>query len=275
MEKGAEFETIAVISPDYWSAVFTKPEVRAAFAAKTMIPVRVRECATPKLYAQHVFIDFVGKSRDEARQLLIDGIKRERVKREVEFPGESGDAKISIGKLPTVNSLLIGREAELKLLDEAWADPKTNLVSIVAFGGVGKTSLAINWWHRNQAPGAKRVLGWSFYSQGAAEDRQASAEPFLEHALREWFGVTDPPLDSWTRGERLAKLLQHERTLLILDGLEPIQFPPGPHAGHFKDPGMEALLRELSIHNPGLCLCTSRLALTDLDGPGIQSHRPR
>jgi tetratricopeptide (TPR) repeat protein len=271
MEKGAEFETIAVISPDYWSAVFTKPEVRAAFAAKTMIPVRVRECATPKLYAQHVFIDFVGKSRDEARQLLIDGIKRERVKREVEFPGESGDAKISIGKLPTVNSLLVGREAELKLLDEAWTNPKTNLVSIVAFGGVGKTSLAINWWHRNQAPGAKRVLGWSFYSQGAAEDRQASAEPFLEHALREWFGVTDPPLDSWTRGERLAKLLQHERTLLILDGLEPIQFPPGPHAGHFKDPGMEALLRELSIHNPGLCLCTSRLALTDLDGPGIQA----
>ena len=105
-------ETIAVISPDYWSAVFTKPEVRAAFAAKTMIPVRVRECATPKLYAQHVFIDFVGKSRDEARQLLIDGINRERVKREVEFPGESGDAKISIGKLPTVNSLLVGREAE-------------------------------------------------------------------------------------------------------------------------------------------------------------------
>lgn len=103
------------------------------------------------------------------------------------------------------------------------------------------------------------------YSQGAAEDRQASAEPFLDHALREWFGATDPPKDSWARGERLAGLIRRERTLLILDGLEPIQFPPGPQVGHFKDPGMEALLRELSIHNPGLCVCTSRLSLTDLD----------
>src|ERR1700682_1598149 len=134
-------------------------------------------------------------------------------------------AKISVAKLPSVSPILIGRRDELKQLDDAWTNPAIRLVSIVAFGGVGKTSLAINWWHRNGAPGAVRILGWSFYSQGAAEDRQASADPFLDYALREWFGVSDPPKNSWQRGERLAKLIRRERTLLILDGLEPIQFP--------------------------------------------------
>jgi tetratricopeptide (TPR) repeat protein len=270
MQEGAECDcTILVMSPDYWKAVFTQPEWQAAFSGKRLLPILVKRCEVPTLLKHYVHIALVDKRRDEARQTLIEGVKRERRNHRVEFPGESGDPKVSIAKLPTVNPLLIGREAELKKLDEAWGDPKTNLVSIMAFGGVGKTSLAINWWHRNQAPGAKRILGWSFYSQGAAEDRQASAEPFLDHALREWFGVTDPPKDSWARGEKLAELIRRERTLLILDGLEPIQFPPGPQVGHFKDPGMEALLRELSAHNPGLCVCTSRLPLTDLDGPGI------
>ena len=39
--------------------------------------------------------------------------------------------------------------------------------------------------------GAERVFGWSFYSQGAAEGRQASADPFIAAALR-WFGDPDP-----------------------------------------------------------------------------------
>ncbi|HXP86281.1 MAG TPA: hypothetical protein VN841_16260 [Bryobacteraceae bacterium] len=181
--------------------------------------------------------------------------------------------KVSVAKLPTVNPLLIGREHELKQLDAAWGtpekpNPNIRLVSIVAYGGVGKTSLALNWWHARAcqgAPGAQRVLGWSFYSQGAAEDRQASADPFLDHALRQWFSLDNPPQDSWQRGEKLAGLLRQERTLLILDGLEPIQFPPGPQHGRLKDPGMVALLKELAAHSPGLCVCTSRLPLTDLE----------
>ena len=75
--------------------------------------------------------------------------------------------KVSVAKLPTVNPLLIGREHELKQLDAAWGtpekpNPNIRLVSIVAYGGVGKTSLALNWWHARAcqgAPGAQRVLG--------------------------------------------------------------------------------------------------------------------
>jgi tetratricopeptide (TPR) repeat protein len=277
MNDGVKLErTIALFSPDYFQSAFTKREWQAALAQgpERLLTVLLRACEIPPLLADIVYINLVGTDEAQARERLVNGVKGLPTSGgPAPFPGAPapfpGPHQISIAKLPTVNPLLIGREAELKQLDEAWTNPQTNLVSIAAFGGVGKTSLAINWWHRNQAPGAKRILGWSFYSQGAAEDRQASAEPFLDHALREWFGVTNPPIDSWARGEKLAELIRRERTLIILDGLEPIQFPPGPQIGHFKDPGMEALLRELSIHNPGLCVCTSRLFLTDLDGPGI------
>ena len=133
-----------------------------------------------------------------------------------------------------------------------------------AFGGVGKTALAVNWWHQSGAPGAHKILGWSSYSQGTHEASLVSAEPLLDYALRQWFKVTDPPKDSWERGELLAELIRRERTLLILDGLEPLQFPPGPQHGCLRDRGMVALLKNLAAYNPGLCICTSRLLLTDL-----------
>jgi hypothetical protein len=62
-------------------------------------------------------------------------------------------------------------------------------------------------------------------------------------------------------------LIKKQRTLLILDGLEPLQYPPGVAEleGRLKDPGLQSLLRELMRHNPGLCIITSRLVVTDLE----------
>ena len=40
---------------------------------------------------------------------------------------------------------LFGREKELASLEQAWADPSTHVVVILAWGGVGKTSLVIEW----------------------------------------------------------------------------------------------------------------------------------
>ncbi|MBL8474246.1 MAG: hypothetical protein JNM98_20815, partial [Rhodocyclaceae bacterium] len=54
--------------------------------------------------------------------------------------------------------------------------------------------------------------------------------------------------------------------LLILDGLEPLQYPPGHAlAGELKAPGVQTLLKQLAAHGqPGLVLITSRDSLTDL-----------
>jgi tetratricopeptide (TPR) repeat protein len=174
--------------------------------------------------------------------------------------------QISLAKLPSTSPDLFGRERELAALDAAWDKPHTNIVTLVAFGGVGKTALVNVWLSRmgqKSYCGAERVFGWSFYSQGAAEGRQASADLFIDAALG-WSGDPDPKKGSpWEKGERLAELVRKQPTLLVLDGVEPLQQPP---EGRLKDPALGTLLRELAVHNPGLCIVTTRLAVDDLQG---------
>jgi tetratricopeptide (TPR) repeat protein len=174
--------------------------------------------------------------------------------------------RVFLAKLPSTNSDLFGREKELAVLNEAWQDAEINILTLVAWGGVGKSAL-VNKWLNNLGDsyrGAERVFGWSFYSQGAAEGRQVSADPFIAKAL-EWFGDEDPSRGSpWDKGERLADLIKRQRTLLIVDGLEPLQNPPPAETGRIRDPALSALLRELARRNPGLVVVTTRLGVDDL-----------
>ncbi len=57
---------------------------------------------------------------------------------------------------------------------------------------------------------------------------------------------------------RLAKLVKAERTLLVLDGMEPLQYPPGVDEGRLKDRAMGVFLRELAAAGEGLCVVTTR-----------------
>jgi len=176
--------------------------------------------------------------------------------------------KILFSKLPTTLNELFGREKELKLLDSAWNDLHTHIISFVAWGSVGKTALVNEWlshMERDNYRGAERVYGWSFYSQGIREDRQISADEFLDHGLT-WFGDPDSSQGSpWDKGVRLAELIRKQKTLLILDGLEPLQYPPGQMQGRLKDQGLQALLKELSHFNPGLCVITTRIPVKDIE----------
>jgi hypothetical protein len=166
--------------------------------------------------------------------------------------------------------VLFGRETELAALDVAWAKGTLNVYTLVAWGGAGKTSLVFDWVQKrfaaNDWPDIKRYFDWSFYSQGTGESRQTSADLFIARAL-EFFGDPDPTKGSaHERGERLAGLIRQHRTLLILDGIEPLQYPPNdPQAGRLKDQALDALLRELAADNPGLVVITTREHLTDID----------
>ena len=126
--------------------------------------------------------------------------------------------KISLAKLPSTNPELFGREKELAILDAACDNSRTNIVSLVAWGGVGKTALVNSWlskMRQDNFRGAERVFGWSFYSHGAAEGRQASADQFIASALK-WFGDSKPAAGSpWEKGARLAECSRNQQTLLI------------------------------------------------------------
>ncbi len=164
---------------------------------------------------------------------------------------------------------LVGREEELTQLDEAWSDGKTNILSLIAEGGAGKSALVNEWLTRLQADGyrgAERVLGWSFYSQGSKE-RATAADEFLDWALAK-LDVKIDTTSASAKGEAIAEALTTRRVLLVLDGVEPLQHGPGPQAGQLKDQGLRALLRRLAAARPradhSLIVLTSRLAVADI-----------
>ncbi|MBI3824036.1 MAG: hypothetical protein HY289_15315 [Planctomycetes bacterium] len=174
---------------------------------------------------------------------------------------------------------LFGREKWLDALDEAWRDDKVNVYTLIAWGGVGKTALVAHWvatrFHTQKWPGVERYFDWSFYSQGTGDSRQTSSDVFIQDALK-FFDDPDPIKGSpWERGQRLAGLIQKHRTLLVLDGIEPLQYPPNdPQAGRLKDQALEALIQGLAADNPGLCIITSREHLTNIESlPAVRENK--
>ena len=173
---------------------------------------------------------------------------------------------------------LIGRESETKRLDDAWDqavrdDAKhPHVLTFVALGGEGKTSLVAKWVadlaHRDW-PGCDIVFAWSFYSQGAREQVAASSDLFLKEALT-FFGdaeMANSPQGAFDKGRRLAQLVGQRRALLILDGVEPLQYAPTSTAhapGQLQDQGLAELLKGLAASNHGLCVVTTRYSLPDL-----------
>jgi hypothetical protein len=181
-------------------------------------------------------------------------------------PARLGPKKISVARLPVTGSDVFGREEDVAFLDRAWANPRVNVVTIVAWAGVGKSTL-VNHWLRGMAAenyrSAELIFGWSFYRQGTT-GKTSSADEFIDAALS-WFGDPDPRVGTaWEKGERLAKLVAYRRTLLVLDGMEPLQNPPGPQEGRLREPSLQALFRELAAYNTGLCVITTRTAVADI-----------
>jgi len=171
---------------------------------------------------------------------------------------------------------LIGRETETQLLKDAWnkvvkVEPKrSHLLTFVALGGEGKTSLVAKWvaeMAHCDWLGCEAAFAWSFYSQGTKEQTAASSDLFLKEALV-FFGdeeVANSALHASDKGKRLARLVGEKRALLICDGVEPLQYAPtSPTPGELKDHGLAALLKGLAASNHGLCVVTTRYSIPDL-----------
>jgi hypothetical protein len=175
-------------------------------------------------------------------------------------------------------AVLFGREQWLDALDAAWAKENLTVYTLVAWGGVGKTSLAARWVSERMAArgwrDVERYFDWSFYSQGTGESRQTSSDQFIHEALA-FFDDPDPTKGSpWERGERLAGLIRRHQTLLVLDGIEPLQYPPNdPQGGRLKDQAIAALLQGLAADNRGLCLVTTREHLTNIESQATTEEK--
>ncbi len=246
---------VAVITAASNDSEWVKREVEFARSlCKNIIPVWIEDCPIPSIFADRDVIDFRPRTRLE-RRFDIDRI--------VQYaPAE-----------------LIGREAETQILNDAWAkvqahEPKRpHILTFVALGGEGKTSLVAKWaahLAHQDWPGCDAVFAWSFYSQGTREQVAASSDLFLKEALT-FFGddadkeFAASPAGAFEKGQRLARVVGQRRSLLILDGLEPLQYAPtSPTPGQLKDQGIAALLKGLAGASHGLCVVTTRYSLPDL-----------
>ena len=108
--------------------------------------------------------------RDQALEAICEAI----LKAVEETPAGSVDRNralphLDIGRLRTFGPLFVGRGAEIDRIDAAWESPRIHVLTFVAFGGMGKSTLVGRWLDGMAAEGwrgARRVLDWSFYSQG-------------------------------------------------------------------------------------------------------------
>jgi hypothetical protein len=171
---------------------------------------------------------------------------------------------------------LIGRKDETKLLSDAWAKacnaetPRPRVLTFFGLGGEGKTSLVAKWaaeLAHQDWPRCDGAFAWTFYSQGTRDQATTSSDTFLKEALT-FFGdssVAGSAQSAFEKGRRLAQLVGERRALLILDGVEPLQYAPtSPTPGELKDQGVAALLKGLATTNHGLCVVTTRYSIHDL-----------
>ncbi len=168
---------------------------------------------------------------------------------------------------------LIGRETETAVIDEAWrravaGEKHPRVLTFVALGGEGKTALVAKWAMRliaGERPSFEAAFAWSFYSQGTREQVGASSDLFLAEALKFFGGEERPGESGHDKGKRLADIVGKSRALLILDGVEPLQYEEkSPLKFELKDLGLLALLKGLAQRNAGLCLVTTRYKIANM-----------
>ena len=197
------------------------------------------------------------------------------------------EARISLPAVLTSGSgFLAGRDTEESLLLDAWAScspeaddaAKTHILVLHAIGGAGKTALMrrlVDRLAETDFPHAEKVLGWSAYSQGSGENRNADSEAFIIDALRFMGELGELPGDAIARARLLAARLKETRTLLLLDGIEPLQSLPDVNKGRLKDKGLQRLIQDLALGHPGLVVITSRQHLPELENRSEPAVRSR
>jgi hypothetical protein len=245
-----------------------------------LLPFRFDDVKIPGTFKQDIFPIVSDRSAEDVARLILHRYRElhpGRLQEAKPAHRRSADVKADISRIMKyAPSDLIGREAETKLLSDAWDQAvrgetkRPHIVTFVALGGEGKTSVVAKWavdlafqdW-----PGCEAVLAWSFYSRGTREQLAASSDLFLKEALT-FFGdatMAASAAGAFDKGRRLAQLVGERRALLILDGLEPLQYAPtSPTSGELKDQGIAALLKGLAANSRGLCVVTTRYSIPDL-----------
>jgi hypothetical protein len=214
-------------------------------------------------FLQEVHEDFSDEmDRARVRRMIIEALRKfaELGGPPAEFPTLTHYLVDLFNHLMPTGPDVLGREAELRLLEGALLDDKINFVQIIGFGGMGKTALVNEWLCRVAKGGwrgIKRVCAFSF--PGGTREA-AGADAFIDAALSRF--RESPRFNlPYDRGRRLGEVLSTQ-SILVLDSLESLQHPSGRQQGEVMDQAIRGLLETVSAQgSKGLCIITSRLEL--------------
>jgi TIR domain len=170
--------TLAVLSRAYLHSRFGEAEWLAAFVndplgeGRRLLPVRIEACEPEGLLAVIVYVDLVGLDEAAARARLLEEVAgalrgHRRPDQRPRFPLAPAPAALGRPRFPTAlppvwnlpwrrNPDFTGREAELAALAAVLdsipgAVAVTQAQAIQGTGGIGKTSLAVEYAYRHHA----------------------------------------------------------------------------------------------------------------------------
>ncbi|WP_437759591.1 hypothetical protein [Sorangium sp. So ce1389] len=175
-----------------------------------------------------------------------------------------GPRCVALGSLPSPEQGIVGREQEKTALNDALVNPAVHVVVVVGEGGSGKTQLVRTWLDGLQPNYGEvdAVISCSIEDQDGGGAPSASAAVSV---LLSAFGEkpSEHPLESVNR---LVRRVRDRRTIVVIDGLEPLL----DERGNLIDRPMRLLVRELASQmNGGLCVITTRPPFEELHGSGV------
>jgi tetratricopeptide (TPR) repeat protein len=178
---------------------------------------------------------------------------------------ESRATAASWGNLPQpLFNDFVGRAKELGVLTRATSEPNGAVVTVVAEGGAGKTTLISRWLsERLPNDSSRKCHVFSFY--GTRERKTWSTADLLTE-LESSLGRPSNS-QAHSQHQRIRGIVEDARRdslVLILDGIEVLQAPPGPHAGRIQDPLVRTLVQDLAKPGPVTLVLTSRMEVSDL-----------
>lgn len=187
-----------------------------------------------------------------SRRQLLERLCRELGLSEQDLLRDDAALRAETGGLPRAPHF-VGRAAQLTELTTWLNDARSRLrvLSLVAIGGAGKTSLAEQALQRSRT---ETALVHSFYEE-------PSVDAFLARAATALHVPGTDPLEHLLRG-----LHRYPQVLLVLDGLELVQAngEEGRARGELLDKRLLRLFRAVLRDAGGRLLVTTRFSLVDL-----------
>ena len=220
--------TIAVLSRDYYRSAYAVPEWTHAVSQDptgrlgVLLPVRVDDVVVEGIFRTVTWIDVSGKNAESARQALLEGVKRERIK-PAQTPGfPEGERPRFPGALPPVwrvpydrNPAFSGRDTSLSEMREALASAGKHpaAIALTGLGGIGKTALTVEYSYRAAADYQVVWFARAERREYLVSDLASMAEPLglTHHEANDVEGRL---------ADVLAWLQQHDQWLLVLDDAE-------------------------------------------------------